>query len=173
MKQRRWRWIAGGLLLLLAALVLIFVSGQRRAAGVGAYQETLEQLTTEVVTLNLPLADAFARGVIPDEDLIKDSHEQLQIVQEELEALGSPPHELAESQAALVEATSSFRKAFNRLVENMAADGSALSFDQEFLLAAAHGGDAIHRTTAELGNSTAFTSCYCLRRLLPAWWLWI
>ena len=125
-------------------------------------------MTTEVVALNLPLADFFARGVVPDEDLVEDSHGRLQTVQEEIEALGPPPHELAEAQVALVEATSSFRQVFDHLAENMAADETGFPFDQEFLSAATHGGESVHRSTAELGISMTISSCAGLRRLLPA-----
>ena len=69
MRPRRRQWIAASILALVAALILILAGGQNRAARLANYQMELERLTDEIVDLNLPMAEIFASGAAPDEDL--------------------------------------------------------------------------------------------------------
>jgi heme oxygenase len=119
---------------------LILAGGQNRAARLADYHLELERLTDEIVELNLPLAEIFSSGAAPNEDLVASTRERLRAVQEDLAALGSPPHELAESRAAFVEATDFYAQAGGHLAENLAKAQPGSPFDQEFLTAAMHGG---------------------------------
>lgn len=102
------------MLIAVVAISLILVAGSQRAARLAEYQATLSRLSDEVVQINNPLAEIFARGLPPDPEMVGRTREDLAKIKAELEALGPPPAELAEAHAALTESVRQFGQAYDQ-----------------------------------------------------------
>ncbi len=164
-----WRLIAPILAATGLYLAAAWAGSQARARWVSEYQETLEQISDEIIDLNSPLAAVFAAGATPAEQDVLTALDSLRAARLEFEALGQPPVELAESHAALDEALDSYQQALERLAENLAAS-SERPFDPEFLALAAHGGEQVHISARMLSGSADTLHCADLSRLLPTCW---
>lgn len=113
------------------------------------YRAVLNELSTEVIDSTLPLAQAMARGQAPSAELVTKAQSRLTAVQTALDALGSPPAELAAAHTHLTEAIAEYQQAYGQLATNL-QNGVTPPFDQAFLTAAAQGGKAVHQAVATL-----------------------
>lgn len=142
-----WKWLVTGLVMLFA-----LVGCQTKPeVDTAVFRTTLDDLSAEVTATTLPLAQMMAQGQAPSMELVTQTIEQLTAVQEELDALGAPPIELAPAHQHLTEAIVQFQQAYAHLAHNL-ENGESMPFDQEFLTFAAHGGEAIHQTAAALNK---------------------
>lgn len=142
-----WKWLVIELVMLFA-LVGCQANPEVDTA---VYRTTLNDLSAEVTATTLPLAQLMAQGQAPSMELVTQLIERLTVAQEELDALGVPPAELAPAHQHLTVAIVQFLQAYAHLAHNL-ENGESMPFDQEFLTLAAHGGEAIHQTAAALGS---------------------